>query len=922
MSSMVWPRLSPDGTMIAFLARNEAGKNAIWVRRLDAFEAQELPGTEGSSRPWWSPDSRFIAYFNRGQLREVPPTGGAAQLIYEGSSGSDGTWGSGGTILFDARAVDPIQRVDVTGGTPVQATQPDPSKGEVGHAWPFFLPDGKHFLFLAMANTPDKKAMIKLGTLGDTASTPLTPSNSRVEYANGHLLYVLDGTLVAQRFDPDKLAVIGQPVPLAEHVTPMPTRPRRSRCRRRERSSTCPARRAPTPSWSGSIVKEESWESSALLPPIARSRSPDGMRLAYGLADPRNGAEDVWVLDLKRDIPSRLTFGTGNEFWPVWSPDGNRVAYASDLGGNPGLYVKEANGAGDEHKLFSDPNAPVGPMGWSKDGKWIALGYLPASRRFQVKLFPTQGDGKLVDYLVADITQTGATFSPDGRYVAYTSNESGTREAYVQTLPPGGGKWQISSGGADSVAWRADGRELFFKSPVDEFFAVDVTTGTHFELGVAKSLFKHPINKVTSTAVTTRWAVAPDGGRLRSTPCAVPASFPSPSSSTGRRACGELRLGRSGRILLRMRFPMPWTERAPCARAWDPTGRGPPPQRTCSRERRSAPRRDRPRFAPLRTAGSIRAAPGDSTQRRSDRGFGQPLGLVRIRVEGGLRHGPLSIARPPAGADALVRVRLARRPVGEVRDAAGMYGGRPAGKASAGQIAAPPPEVHRTAFSQERATESLEHVLRLHESAPETLDRVGVVGGVRAILGERNRFHRLDRHRPHLQVDPGVAQQRAVFAVELRYRARAQGEVVLPPVARAQHQIVSEEIELDVEGPRALGNGGGAEPARRHVERDVPPVVHREDSARRVFPTIGSRAGASRPCLASLRAGARARRRSRPFQIEDHRIGVVCGRLCGVPRHEDTIPVPAHAARGVVVGVPLRHDVVDDHETGPRAPHE
>ena len=515
MSSMAWPRLSPDGTMIAFQARNEAGKSTIWVRRLDAFEAQELPGTEGAARHWWSPDSRFIAYFSGGQLRKVPPSGGAAQLIHEGSSGADGTWGSGGTILFDGRAVDPIQRIGVTGGTPVQATQPDASKGEVGHSWPFFLPDGKHFLFLAMASSPDKKAMIKLGTLGDTASTPLVPSNSRVEYADGHLVYVLDGTLVAQRFDPDRLAVIGQPVPLAEHLAA-------------DANAAAPFSLSETGALvyvSGAAgrdallvwVDREGRELEKLGAPAAYrdiALSPDGTRLACGLADPRKGTEDIWVRDLERDIASRLTFGAGNEFWPVWSPDGNRVAYASDLGGNPGLFVKDANGAGDERRLFADPKAPVGPTSWSKDGKWIALAYLPASRRFQVKLFPTQGDGKLVDYLVADFAQIGAAFSPDGRYVAYTSNESGTREAYVQTLPTGGGKWQISSGGADSVAWRADGRELFFKSPGDEFFAVTVTTGARFEPGVAKSLFKHPISKVTSTAVISRWAVAPDGRRF------------------------------------------------------------------------------------------------------------------------------------------------------------------------------------------------------------------------------------------------------------------------------------------------------------------------------------------------------------------------------------------------------------------------
>ena len=516
MLGMLWPRLSPDGTMIAFQGRGSTGKLSIWVRRIDAFEAQELPGTEGAARHWWSPDSRFIAFFNGNQLKKISPTGGPAQLIAEGAPGADGTWGSGGTILFDGRAVDPISRVEATGGKAVQATQPDSASGEAGHAWPSFLPDGKHFLFLGMSNSTDKKATIKIGELGTTRSTSLTPSSSRVEYANGYLLYVLEGTLVAHRFDRDKLALQGDPVPLAEHVGV---------------DANGAASFSTSTNGELAYISGFAGDESDLVwvdrngrelgkiggPGVYRdlALSPDGSRLAYGLGDPRKQTDDVWVRDLKRDVASRLTFGAGTEFWPVWSPDGTRVAYASDvISGNPGLFDKDANGGGSERQLFTDPKAPLGPTSWSRDGKWIAVSWLPASRRFQIKLLSMQGEAKLVDYAVADATQSCGVFSPDGRYVAYSSNESGTREVYVQTLPLGGGKWQISSGGADSVAWRADGKELFFKSLADEFFAVPVSTGAQFEPGQPKSLFKRGVNRSTATATTSRWAVTPDGQKF------------------------------------------------------------------------------------------------------------------------------------------------------------------------------------------------------------------------------------------------------------------------------------------------------------------------------------------------------------------------------------------------------------------------
>ncbi|HJQ98377.1 MAG TPA: protein kinase [Candidatus Polarisedimenticolaceae bacterium] len=514
LSNLAWPRISPDGTMIAFQARGESGKTSIWVRRLDAFDAQELVGTDGASRHWWSPDSRYLAFFTTNQLKKIAATGGPTQLIAEGEGGADGTWGDGGTILFDGRAVDPIHRVDASGGKFTQATTPDPAKGEAGHAWPFMLPDGKHFLYLAMPSTPDKKATIMVAELGKPEAKALVETNSRVEYATGRILYVLDGTLVAQRFDLDELAVEGDPVPIAEHI-----------------GFDANGASGFSASTTGALVYvagtgagdsdlvwvdrtgREIGRVGAAGPYRDIALSPDETRLAYGLAESRNAAENIWVMDLRRAVASRLTFGVGTEFWPVWSPDGTRIAYAAEKNGSPALFEKDAGGTGAEREIYSDPKGPLGPSSWSRDGKWIALNILPASRRFQIKLLSLQ-DKRVVDFAVADVNQSGGRFSPDGRYLAYTSNESGVREAYVQTIPPGGGKWQISSGGSGGIQWHADGKELFYMTLADELVAVPVEAGSRFEPGLPKVLFKRALSRSAATATGPRWTVTADGQKF------------------------------------------------------------------------------------------------------------------------------------------------------------------------------------------------------------------------------------------------------------------------------------------------------------------------------------------------------------------------------------------------------------------------
>jgi Tol biopolymer transport system component len=513
LASMSWPRISPDGRMVAFLGRDTAGKTSIWVRALDAFNPYQLQDTEGAGRLFWSPDSRFVAYFvGRSQLKKAPAAGGPPQLICEADGGADGTWGSTGEILFDGRAVDPIRRVAASGGAATQATHPDGAKGEAGHAWPFFLPDGRHFLFLAMSKRAGDKATIHVGSLDAPGSTVITPSDSRAEYANGYLLYVLQGTLVARRFDLDKLVASGEPIPLVEHLA-VDVNDTAAFSASSNGVMTFAQGEAASMSelvWLDRTGRELG-KIGAAGPYFDFALSPDGTRLAYGFGD-KSGSQDIWVRDLKRDVASRLTFNPRNDIWPVWSPDGRRIAFSTDREGHFSVMVRDASGTGNEAPIYADPDSEVGISDWSYDGRRLLVGILPASRRWDIKSIAMDGTATPVDYIVTDASEHSARFSPDGRFVVYVSGESGANEVYVQTFPASGGKWQISNGGGTQPDWRGDGKELFFVGPDDTLYAVPVSIGATFEPGIPKALFKRTFER--SGILRNRWSASADGQRF------------------------------------------------------------------------------------------------------------------------------------------------------------------------------------------------------------------------------------------------------------------------------------------------------------------------------------------------------------------------------------------------------------------------
>jgi Tol biopolymer transport system component len=516
LRGMDWPKLSPDGRTIAFLGTDTDGRTSIWLRPLSDLAPHVLPGTEGAARPFWSPDSRYLAFFVGKQLKKVPVAGGPPQLISDSVVGSDGSWSRQGVIVFDAAISDPIRRVSAAGGVPTEAAAPDTSQGETGVGWPIFLPDGKHFLYVA--DLQQGKSRLKVGTLDSRETRTVGSVEGRVEFApSGYVLYVSEGTLLARPFSTRSLAFTGEPVPVAEHVTTPAGGNGFSSFSVSDNGvlAYLPGTRAAESDlvWLsrdgrelGKVGQPATYYNLAL--------SPDETRLAVGMQDPRSRSDDIWVFDLKRNVPTRLTFDPANDIWPVWSPDGKWIAFASNRGGQYAVYRKLASGAGEDELLYEDKEANVGPTGWSPDGRWLACAPHPNGKTPGIAMLSMTGDKKLVPFMMNGFVNLRARFSPDGRWVAYQSNESGRDEIYVQPFPATGAKWQVSTSGGRGPFWTARGREVGFVGL--EGAGISVVTlavrGSSLEVSLPKALFKR--QQATGGVFRNRWLPDAAGDRF------------------------------------------------------------------------------------------------------------------------------------------------------------------------------------------------------------------------------------------------------------------------------------------------------------------------------------------------------------------------------------------------------------------------
>ncbi len=518
--------LSPDGRRVAFVANRVGGPLLLWVRALDALEAQPLAGTDGAGLPFWSPDSRTLGFFAGGKLKTIDAAGGPVQSLCDAPAGRGGTWSRDGLVVFAPNATGGLFKVPAAGGQPTPLTSPEVPRKETAHRFPAFLPDGRHFLFFASPSNT-----IWLGSLDAKETTRLFSADSQAQYAApGYLLFGRQGSLLAQPFDARRAMLTGEAVPIAEQLV------------------------SDANSYAGFSVSESgvlayrtgtlggrtqlTWVDRAgkTQGPIGEpglyrnpALSPDARHLAVDVTDPQTRTQDIWLVDLARGVTSRFTFDPANDIFPTWSPDGNWIMFGSDRGGVFNLYQKRANGVGTEELVVKSP-ADMAPYRWTSGTPMVLYRTMPATGGFNLGLLPLVGGRTPHLFEPSRFSQLSPSVSPDERWIVYQSAESGRNESYVQSFPaPGGGKWQISKDGGLFPRWGRDGREVVYYAPDGRLMAVPIAGTTALEIGTALPLFEpHLLNGPNNVSnFRHQYDVTRDGQRfLLNVPLEQSASSP------------------------------------------------------------------------------------------------------------------------------------------------------------------------------------------------------------------------------------------------------------------------------------------------------------------------------------------------------------------------------------------------------------
>jgi len=461
------PVISPDGLAVAFTARDTSGKQLLWVRRIDSITAVPLAGTEGAAFPFWSPDSRSLAYSISTKMMKVGLNGDPPQTVCDlnpGITARGGSWNRDGVLIFNNGPA-PIYRAKASGGIAEPVGKLEREDGETGRQFPSFLPDGRHFLY-AGSGSKDWTG-VWVGSLDDGKTTRVTSAETGAVYdaQSGRLLFVRRGVLLAQTFDLKTFELSGDPLTVAEHVE----------------SASLPGLIAFSVSDTGALAygTGESADAGFQLTGVDRagkviskagpegpyrgvSLSPDGRQIAVHRHDGDGG--DIWLIDVARGTPSRFTAdGTQENSSPTWSHGGTRLPVSSNRDGKPSLYAKAANSSGVEERLFETSAARfVQTLNWAADDRSLLFAMPGLKTSTDIWRLPLLGDRRPVALLESAFTEAHGQLSPDGRWLSYTSTESLPAEVMVRSTSPDGGKWVISSGGGNAPRWRADSRELFF----------------------------------------------------------------------------------------------------------------------------------------------------------------------------------------------------------------------------------------------------------------------------------------------------------------------------------------------------------------------------------------------------------------------------------------------------------------------------
>jgi Tol biopolymer transport system component/predicted Ser/Thr protein kinase len=495
-----WLAVSPDGRYLAFYATG-AGGTRLWLRSFDSVEARPIPGTEGAGpiTVFWSADSRSVVFQQATKVRRIDIAGGAPQILCDSPATLlGGSWSPAGVVLI-GDSIGPIWRTSSAGGTATPVTRIEPARGEGFHTDPVFLPDGRHFLYFRHSSKPENQGVF----VGSIDAKPEEQSLKRIQpvdisqaYAAprdgsfiGHLLFLRNETLMAQRFDQRRLETAGDPVPVAEQVGTYLTR---------GLFSVSPTGVLAYRSGAGSLRQLVWYDRQGKIAGHPGERadyidvalSPDGSRAAYSRSTQRTGRQ-IWILDFARGIQSSFTFQGARA--PVWSPDGRHLAFGSQ-GGE--VYVQEVNGSPNASPVYAAQGAV--PSDWSRDGRFLLVHQPLISYDFAAIPDPLRaGAHQPIPAIPTNSTflETHGQLSPDGRYLAYSSNESGRAEVYVcPFLPAGGhaGKWLVSSNGGSQPRWRGDGKEIFYIDPGHAVMAVDTATQPEFRAATPRSLFTSP----------------------------------------------------------------------------------------------------------------------------------------------------------------------------------------------------------------------------------------------------------------------------------------------------------------------------------------------------------------------------------------------------------------------------------------------